>query len=115
MCQVCHDGRCARAGAAAHTGGDEHHVGALQHLGQCRTALLSGLLADFGLGAGAHAVGQLFANLNLILADGFIQVLLIGIDGDELHTVHAGFNHTVNNVVAGTADANHLDFNNALL
>ena len=28
------DGRCAGAGAAAHAGGDEDHIGALEHLGR---------------------------------------------------------------------------------
>ena len=115
MGQVRHNGRRAGAGAAAHTGGDEHHVGALQHLGNGSAALLGGLLADLGLGAGAHAVGQLFADLNLVFTDGLVQILLIGVHGNEFHAVHAGLNHTIDNVVTSAANTDHLDLDDTLL
>ena len=113
--QVSHDGCCAGAGAAAHAGGDEHHVGAFQNLGNLAPALLSGLLADFRLGACAHTAGELLTDLHLILTNGLVQVLLIGVDDDEIHALHTGFNHTVNNIVTGAADTDNLNFHNALL
>ena len=115
MRQIGHDGRCAGAGAAAHTGGDEHHVGSLQRLGNQGSGFLGGFLADIGLGACAHAAGQLLANLNFILADRFVEILLIGVDNDEIHAAHTGFNHSINNIVAGTADTNHFNFHDAIL
>ena len=112
--QISHDGSCAGAGAAAHTGGDEHHIGAFQDLGDGRAALLGGLLADLRLGACAHAAGQLLADLHLILADRLIQVLLIGVHGHKLHAVHTGTDHTVNNIIACTANTNDLDLDDTL-
>ena len=113
--QVCHNGCRAGTGAAAHTGGDEHHVDVLPHLGNGHAGLLRRLAADFRLGACAHAAGELFTNLQLVGAVGLVQILFIGVDDDEIHPVHTGLNHSVDNIVTGTADANDLDFNNALL
>ncbi len=48
------DGRRTGAGAAAHAGGDEHHVGAVEELQDFRQRLLGGLTADFGTGARAR-------------------------------------------------------------
>ena len=45
------DRRAAGAGAAALAGGDEHHVGALQHLFDLVAVVLGGLAADLGVGA----------------------------------------------------------------
>ena len=107
MRQIRDDGRRAGAGAAAHTGGDEHHVGALENLGNGGLGLLGGLLADFGLGACAHASGELFTDLDFVAAVGLIEILLIGVDHHKFHAAHAGCNHPVDDVVAGAADADH--------
>ena len=56
-------GRRARAGAAAHAGGDEDHVRILQTLGDIVAALLGAALADIGIAAGALTMGQLLADL----------------------------------------------------
>ena len=45
------DRRAAGAGAAALARGDEHHVGALQHLFDLVAVLLGGLAADLGIAA----------------------------------------------------------------
>ena len=47
--------RGAGAGAAAHAGGDEQHVGAVDQLGDAVAVLHRGVAADLGLGAGAEA------------------------------------------------------------
>ena len=44
-------GARAGAGAAALAGGDEHHVGALEHLFDLLAVLLGGLAADLGVAA----------------------------------------------------------------
>ena len=103
------DGRCAGAGAAAHAGGDEDHIGALEHLGDESLGFLSGFLADVGLGACAHAAGQLFADLDLVLALGLFKVLLIRIDCDKFNALDIGRDHAVDNIVAGAADTNDFD------
>jgi hypothetical protein len=43
-----HDRGRAGAGAAAHAGGDEHHVGAFQHFGDALAILQRGLATDSG-------------------------------------------------------------------
>ena len=60
-------GSRAGAGAAAHTGGEEYHIGTLERLGDGVAALLGGALADIGVGARALAVRQLFADLDGLL------------------------------------------------
>ena len=52
-----HDRGAAGAGAAALAGGDEDHVGALEHLLDLVAVLLGGLAADLGVAAGAEARG----------------------------------------------------------
>ena len=104
-----HDGRAAGAGAAAHTGGDEHHVGILQRLGDLGAALLRALAAHLGIAAGALAVGQLLADLDLIGSAGNVERLLIGIDRDEIHAAGPGAHHAVDHVIAAAADADDLD------
>ena len=52
-------GARAGAGAAALARGDEHHVGALQHLFDLLAVLLGGLPADLGIGTRAEAAREL--------------------------------------------------------
>ena len=104
-----HDGRTAGAGAAAHTGGDEHHIGILQRLGDLVAALLGALTAHLGVGAGALAMGQLLADLDLIVGAGHVQRLLVRIDGHKIHALGAGFHHSVHHVVSAAADADDLN------
>ena len=56
--------RRAGAGAAAHAGGDEHHVRALQVVADLVDHLLGGGAADLGLRAGAEAFGDVHAHLD---------------------------------------------------
>ena len=112
--QVRQDGRSARAGAAAHAGGDEDHVGALQGLGNLGAALLRGLAAHFGVGACALTLGQLLADLDLVVGPGDGQRLLVGVHGDELYAFHASLHHAVDHVVAAAANADHLNIHNGI-
>jgi hypothetical protein len=52
--QVADHRRGAGAGAAAHAGGDEHHVGAFDHLDQLVGALDRRLVRGFRVGSGAE-------------------------------------------------------------
>ena len=58
------DRRGAGAGAAAHAGGDEHHVRAGEMVADLVDRLFGGGAADFGLRAGAEALGDLQAHLD---------------------------------------------------
>ena len=51
------DRRAAGAGAAALAGGDEDHVGALEHLLDLVAVLLGGLAADLGVAARRRGPG----------------------------------------------------------
>ena len=103
------DGRSARAGAAAHAGGDEHQVAAAQRFHQLIAALFGGLHADLGQGAGAQALGDLFADLDLLVGLGEVKRLLVGIDSDELHARKAVLDHAVDRVVSRAADTDDFD------
>ena len=59
--------------------------------------------------AGAGAAGQLFADHQLVLALGFIQGLAVGMDNDELHALDTTGDHSVDYVISGAADTEHLD------
>ena len=58
------DRRGAGAGAAAHAGGDEDHVGAVEVLADLRDRLLGRAHADFWVRAGAEALRHLHAELD---------------------------------------------------
>ena len=111
---VGNNGSCAGAGAAAHACGDEHHVGVLQHLGNGCAALFCGLLSDFGLGAGAHTAGELFADLNLFGSLGLVEVLTVGIHCNKINALYTGLDHAVDNIVARAANADDFNGDNSL-
>ena len=52
-------------------------------------------------------MGHLLADLQLLVGIGDREGLFIRIDGDELNTLGAGLHHTIYNIVAGAADADH--------
>ena len=106
---VGHDGSRAGARAAAHAGGDEHHVGVLQHLGDLSAALLSGLAAHLGIGAGTLSAGELLAQLDLISSGRVVQKGFISIGGDEVDALHPSLHHAVDDVVSAAAHADDLD------
>ena len=80
----------ARAGAAAHAGGDEDHVGPLEGLGDGVAILQGRLLADLGLAARPEAVGDLRPEAELHVGLGEIEGLEIGVGHDELDVLKAG-------------------------
>jgi len=94
--------RGACAGAAAHAGGQEHHVGALDRGADALLGFLGGLAADDGLGAGAEAV---VAELQQLVGLGAVQCLGV----DEFHALHAFRDHVLDGVAAAAADADDLD------
>ena len=65
-----HHRRRAGAGAAAEAGGDEDHVRALEGVADLLGVLDRGLAAHVGVGAGAQALGELAADLDLDRARG---------------------------------------------
>ena len=104
------DRGAAGAGAAALAGGDEDHVGALEHLLDLVAVLLGGLAADLGVAAGAEAAGQLAADVELHVGVAHEQRLGVGVDGDELDALAGPASiMRLTALHAAAADADHLD------
>ena len=105
----CHNGGCAGAGAAAHTGGDKDHLGALQGVGDLVLAFLSGALTHLGVGTGAATLGELGAELNLLRGLGVEQSLLVGVHSNKLDPGQSGLHHAVYSVAAAAANTDNLN------
>ena len=102
-------GSRAGAGAAAHAGGDEDHVGALDDLLQPVHVLQRRLATFLGVGAGAQAARHAGADRDLL--DGGIgaERLSVGVDRDELDAFEAEVDHGVDGVATRATDADNLD------
>ena len=100
------DRRCAGARSAAHAGGDEGHVRALQRLGDL-LAFADGRVASY-LRLGARTQPG-FAEAQLFVCDATLQGLRVGVGGDEFDAHDAFADHVIDRIAAGTADADHLD------
>ena len=98
--------RRAGAGAAAHAGGDEQHVRAVDRLADPVDRFLGGGAAGFRLGAGAEAGG---AELDQVIRRRAVQRLRVGVGADEVHPLHPLVDHVLDGVAAAAAHADHLD------
>ena len=103
------DRRGAGAGAAAHAGGDEHHMRAGEMVADLVHHLLGGGAADFRLRAGAEALGHLHAHLDDALGARQRERLRVGIGDDEIDALQARRDHVVDGVAAGAAHAEYGD------
>ena len=106
---VGHHRRAAGARAAALTGGDEDHVGALEDLFDLLTVVLGGLAPDFGVRSRAEAAGELAADVEFDVGVTHQQRLGVGVDGDELDALESLFDHPVDGVDSAAADSDDLD------
>ncbi len=101
-----HHRRAARARAAAHAGGDEDHVRALQEVLDALLVLERGLLADLGHAAGPQAAGELGADGEPGLGVGVVQGLLVGVDRRRTDTFFRPIgDHAVDGIGAAPAHA----------
>ena len=105
-----HDGCGTSARAAAHAGRHEYHVCAAQCVEDIVAALLSGLLADLRLCAGAKAARELLTDLHALRSQGFEQGLRICIDGNEFHTLQSEIDHAVDGIAAAAAYTDYFYF-----
>ena len=103
------DGRGARAGAAAQTGGQEDHVGAFQDFGDAFPVFEGGFLADLGFCARAEAPGDPGPNLEAGAGGRAFEGLRVGIERDELDILESSLDHPADGVAAAAADAAYLD------
>ena len=109
------DRRGAGAGAAAHAGGDEDHVGAAEGLEDAIGVFQRRLLADFGIGAGAQALGQLGPDLNLGRGQRGAHGLDVRVGDEELDALDPRLNHPVDGVPTTPAHPDDLDLRRELL
>ena len=75
---------CAGPGATAETGGDEDHVGPLEHRLEIFIAFLGRLPTHFRFSASPHAFGDPGPQLKPDVGTGFFKGLHVGVGGDEL-------------------------------
>src|SRR5690606_25593089 len=99
----------AGAGAAAEPGGDEHEVGTGERLEDLVRVLERRLAADVRIGAGAEALRQLAADLQLDGGRIVQQRLLVGVGDDELDVAEPGAHHAAHGIAAAAAHADDLD------
>src|SRR5690606_32305300 len=103
------DRRSAGTGAATHAGGDEDHVGALQHFGDALTVLDGSLTADFRIRAGTQALGHARTELQHGARADVLQRLGIGVGADELDAFDVALGHVVHGVAAAATDTDYFD------
>ena len=72
-------------------------------------ALLGRAAPDLGVGAGAEALGQRVAELDLVRRQVGFERLHVGVGDDELDAVEVAADHRVDGVAAATADADDED------
>src|SRR5262249_5337984 len=106
---VGHHRRAAGTGAAALAAGDEHHIGALEHLFDLVTVILGRVLADVRIGACAKTPRQLPPDVELDVGVTHQQRLRVGVDRDELDALEPDLDHAVDGVDTAAADADDLD------
>ena len=107
---LCHDRGSTSARAAAHAGRHEDHVCAAQRIEDVVAALLSSLLADLRLCAGAETARELLTNLHALRCQGFEQCLCIRIDCNELHALQSKIDHAVDGVAAAATYTDYFNF-----
>ncbi|MGY3557101.1 hypothetical protein ACVWXP_000370 [Bradyrhizobium sp. USDA 4463] len=103
------DGGSTGAGAAAHAGGDEHHVGAGEMVAQLVDHFFSSGGADVRLRACAQSLRDRGAHLHDALRLGHRQRLRVGVGDHEIDALEARRDHVVDGIAAGAPHAEHGD------
>jgi hypothetical protein len=95
------------ARAAAHPGGDEHHVGAREVSADLVQHLFGRRATDIGTRAGAEPCGHLHAHLDDALGLRHGERLDVGIGDDKIDPLQPRPDHVVHGVSARTAHPKH--------
>ena len=99
--------RGARAGAATHSSGDEHHVGAIKVTIQIVRGFLRRGTPDIGFRPGAKPLRDVRAKLHTAIGLAVRQLLRVGIGDNEIHTLQIEGDHVVDGVGPATAHPDH--------
>ncbi len=95
------------AGAATHARGYKDQIGFVENIAQCPARKFRCLSADIRVSARAETTRDRLTNQNLLVSPALVQVLLIGIDRNDLHAVNTDVVHPACGVVAcATASRN---------
>ncbi|CAI9003210.1 hypothetical protein EMIT0P100_90126 [Pseudomonas sp. IT-P100] len=103
------DRRSTGTGTAAHAGGDEHHVGALQDFGNALTVFESGLTTYFRIGASAETFGHAGAQLQDGPRANALERLGISVGADEFNAFNVALDHVIDSVAAASANTDNLN------
>src|SRR3989454_4648876 len=101
--------RGTAAGASAEAGGNKNHVRAFERFDNFFRVFERGFAANLGIGAGAKALGELRAELQLHPSLRPLPRLQIGVRGDEFHAFELGANHAIHRVAASPAYTDDFD------
>ena len=104
------DGRGAGSRPPAHAGGNEHHVRAAEHLLDALAIFFRRSLSHRRLGPGAQTLGDACPDLQLAARLAAFERLRIGVDDDELDSLHTLFDHVIDCITAAAAHTDHLDY-----
>ncbi len=101
--------RRAGAGAAAHAGRYEQHVGALDHFLYAVAVFHRGLPADVRIRTRTKPLCNIAADLQRRAYARAIERLRVGIGTDEIDALYSCIHHMGDSVTATAANADHLD------
>ena len=99
----------ASTGAAAHAGGDEQHIRAVNGFSDFLAILQRRFAPDFRIRARAQTLGDGNAQLQLHVCITLGECLRIGIGRDELHPLEPARDHVVHCITTAAAHADHFD------
>ena len=108
-CHARNDRSSAGAGAAAHAGGDEHHVRAVEMPGQFVSRFFCRRTADFGLRTGAEALCEMGPELDAPVGAAVHQLLRVGVGDNEIHALQIELDHVVDSVRAAATHPDDRD------
>ena len=103
------DGRSTRARAPAHAGGDEQHVGAVDHARDAVAVFHRRVAPDLRPSTRAETPRERRAELQLRARRRALQCLRVGVGADEIDARQTSRNHVLDRIAAATAHADDLD------
>jgi hypothetical protein len=97
------------AGSAAHTGGDEDHVCALNEFRDFRVIFEGRFTTDFWVCTGAESASHVLTDRDLGRSERRVQRLNVGVGGDKIHALQSELDHRVHGITSAAADSDNLD------
>ena len=102
---LCHHRGSTGARATAHSGGDEHHLGAVvEQMAYVLDVAFRLLTTHFRLRSGTKSLAELYLHGNRRAR----QRLTVGVAHGESHALHTFVIHVADGVLSASADTNHL-------